>query len=164
MIVRQLTPADALAFRHVRLEALRLHPDAFGSTLADWQGLPESAYVQRIEGSVIFGLFTDKGLEGILAYDRERGGNCRHRAGLHAIYVRKGLRGKGGADMLMQAAIARARADGVVQLELSVSETNARAYDFYWRHGFVRYAVSPRALLVKDRYLDELNLCKRLDD
>jgi ribosomal protein S18 acetylase RimI-like enzyme len=163
MMVRPLTAADALAFRQIRLEALRLHPEAYGSTLAEWERLPQAAYVARIEDGVIFGLFTEKGLDGILAYDRLKGGHERHRAGIHAVYVRKPLRGKGGADLLLSACVERARADGVVQLELAVAETNTRAQDFYARHGFARYAVSPRALLVKNRYLDELHLIRRLD-
>lgn len=164
MIVRALTAADALAFRTIRLEALKLHPDAYGSTLAQWENLPQSAYIKRIEDGVLFGLFTENGLEGTLAYDRENGLNARHRAGIHAVYIRKKLRGRGGLEMLLRAAVERARADGVVQLELSVVETNARAHDAYARNGFVRYAVSPRAILFKGRFLDEILLIRRLDD
>lgn len=164
MTVRRLTAADALAFRHVRLEALRLHPDAYGSTLTQWEALPESRYIQRLENGVVFGLWTEKGLEGLLAYDREDGHNARHRASLHAVYVRKRLRGKGAVDLLIEAAIAQGRADGLAQIELSVAETNTRAYDAYARHGFVRFGVIPRALLVKGRYVDEIQLIRRLDD
>ncbi len=164
MIVRALTAADALAFRAIRLEALRLHPDAYGSTLAQWEKLPQSAYVRRIEDGVLFGLFTDKGLEGLLAYDRETGENALHRAGIHAVYIRKKLRGQGGLELLLRAAVERARADGVVQLELAVAETNSRAHDAYARNGFVRYAVTPRAMLFKGRFLDEILLIRRLDD
>lgn len=163
MIVRPLTEADALAFRIVRLEALRLHPDAYGSTLADWERMPNSAFVERIRSGVVFGLFTDKGLEGLLAYEREKGGNTRHRASLYTIYVRKSLRGSAAADMLMEAAIAQARADKVVQLELLVSETNSRAQAFYRRHGFEPYAVIPRALCVKGQYVDEVCMVLNLD-
>jgi GNAT superfamily N-acetyltransferase len=125
--------------------------------------MPQSAYVQRIESGVIFGLFTDKGLEGTLAYDRETGINARHRAGIHAVYIRKALRGKGGIDLLIKAAVERARADGVVQLELAVVESNDRAYDAYVRNGFGRFAVVPRAILHKAQYLDEILLIRRLD-
>ncbi len=164
MIVRPLTAADAIAFRIVRLEALRLHPESFGSTLADWEVLPESAYVARIEDGVIFGLFTEAGLEGIMAYDREKGGNARHRAGVHAVYVRESLRGTGAADLLMQALIDRAKADCLRQIELSVSESGQRAYQFYLRHGFVRIGETPRALLVNGRFLDEYHLRLTLAD
>ena len=162
-IVRPLTPADALAFRTVRLEALEAHPGAYGSTFADWAGLPQSAYIRRIEEGVIFGLFTAKGLEGLMAYDRETGGNARHRASLHAVYIRKALRGSGAADLLLDAAVARAEADRVVQLELSVAEDNARALAFYTGRGFSRIGVVPRALEVGGRFVDEILLMRRLD-
>lgn len=163
MHVRRLTAADAIAFRQIRLEALRLHPDAYGSTLAQWEPMPQSAYVKRIESGVLYGLFTDNGLEGTLAYDRDDGFNARHRAGIHAVYIRKTLRGKGGIDLLIRAAVELAQTDGVVQLELGVTETNTRAYDAYVRNGFGRYAVIPRAILFKGRYLDEIQLIRKLD-
>lgn len=163
MTVRPLTAADALAFRDIRLECLRLHPDAFGSTLADWRDKTQADYIRRIEDGVIFGLFTEKGLGGLLAYDREKGGNARHRAGIHAVYLRKDLRGRGAIDQLIAAAVEQARRDGVTQLELAISESNARAGAAYARNGFVRYAVTPRALLVDGRYLDEIHMIRRLD-
>ena len=163
MIVRPLTAADALAFRDVRLEALKLHPGAYGATFADWARRPQRAYIARIEDGVIFGLFTAKGLEGTLSYDRRKGGNDRHRAGIHTVYLREALRGSGAAKLMLDAAIDRARADGVAQIELAVIEDNPRAAAFYARNGFVRYAVTPRALLVDGRYRDQVDLIRRLD-
>ncbi|GGL63380.1 GNAT family N-acetyltransferase [Wenxinia marina] len=163
MKVRPLTPADAVAFRYVRLEALERHPGAYGSTLADWQGLPLSAYVRRIEDGVIFGLWTDRGLEGLLAYDRDKGGNARHRASLHAVYVRDTLRGQGAGEALLDAAVERATADGVRQLELTVAEDNDGAIAFYARHGFEEYARLPRALYVDGAFVDEIAMVRRLD-
>ncbi len=162
--IRQLTAADAIAFRTLRLEALEYHPEAYGSTLANWQDLPRSAYVARIESGVIFGLFVEGRLEGMLALDPETGGNARHRAGIHAVYIRKTLRGKGGIDLLLRAAVDRARELGIAQLELAVVETNTRAQDAYVRNGFARFGVTPRAILFKGRYLDEILLIRRLDD
>jgi GNAT superfamily N-acetyltransferase len=163
MDVRALTAADAAEFRHIRLEMLRLHPTAYGSTLANWQDLPESAYAARIEDGVIFGLWTDAGLQGTLAYDREKGGNARHRAGIHAVYVRDAMRGRGGIDSLIAAAVDLAGNDGVTQLEMAVVETNERALGAYLRNGFVRFAVTPRAVLYDGRHLDEVHLMRRLD-
>ena len=43
---------------------------------------------------------------------------------------------RGGAALLLSAAVDSARAQGIAQLELNVSETNPRAIAFYRRHGF----------------------------
>lgn len=161
--VRPLTAADAVAFRDVRLEALEREPGAYGSTHADWAALPLSRYVARIEGCVVFGLFTEAGLEGILAYDREGGGNARHRAAIQSVYVRGHLRGTGAVDALLKAAIAQGRAEGVVQLELSVAVGNTAAIAAYARHGFERVAVWPRALCHGGRYEDEALMILRLE-
>lgn len=160
--VRRLTPADAAAFRVVRLEALERHPDAYGSVLADWQDKPLTDYVARIEGSVIFGLFAQNDLAGLLAYTQETG-NGAHRAALNAVYVRQKLRGRGATDALVEAAIEQARADGVVQLELSVSVENAAAMAAYARSGFVAAAHWPRALAIEGRFVDEALMILVLD-
>ncbi|SHI61947.1 GNAT family N-acetyltransferase [Wenxinia saemankumensis] len=162
--IRPLTAADAVAFRHVRLEALARHPEAYGSTLSDWSGRPNGAFVARLEQGTVFGLWTGRGLEGTLAYAREAGGNTRHRATITTLYLRERLRGQGGAEALMEAAIARARADGVAQLELTVAEGNAVARRFYARSGFEEVARLPRALRVAGRDMDEILLILRLDE
>ncbi|SMY08014.1 GNAT family N-acetyltransferase [Flavimaricola marinus] len=161
--VRPLTGADAVAFRFVRLEALTRHPEAYGSVVADWQGQPLSAYVDRIESAVIFGLFTDKGLEGLLAYTRETG-NAAHRAALNAAYVRETRRGSGAFAAMLEAALDQARADGVAQVELMVSVENAAAKAAYARAGFEVAAIWPRALCVEGRYVDEALMIRRMDD
>lgn len=161
--VRPLTAADAVAFRVVRIEALTQAPGAYGSTLDDWARLPLSAYVARIEDGTVFGLFTPRGLEGLLAYDREKGGHARHRASLHAAYVREGLRGTGAVDALIAAVLDRARADALTQIELTVSEDNAPARAVCRRHGFVETGVLPRALCIDGAFLDEVAMVLRLD-
>ena len=50
--IRPLTVADVAAFRMVRLEMLRLHSDAYGSTLAQWAAMPDDAYAARIADGV----------------------------------------------------------------------------------------------------------------
>jgi RimJ/RimL family protein N-acetyltransferase len=160
--VRPLTAADATAFREIRLEALRLHPEAYGSTLAQWEAMPLSAYAERIENGILFGLFTDNTLNGILAYTRESG-NAAHRAALNAAYVRETSRGNGAFKALLAAALAQAQTDGVAQIELSVSVENAPAIAAYARAGFERVAVLPRALGFAGRYVDEAVMVLRLD-
>ncbi len=164
MMVRALTRADAEAFREIRLEALQTHPAAYGSTYAQWRDLPLSHYIDRIEGGLLLGLWADEGLQGILAYDRDMGGNALHRAALHAVYLRPAVRGTGAFDRLIAAAVAQARADGVTQLELAVSQGNTRARNAYARLGFAQYGMTPRALRIDGRYVDEILMMRQIGD
>ncbi len=163
MIVRPLAAADAPAFRDIRLKALKEHPTAYGSTYAEWADLSLDAFTCRIESGVLFGLFAQETLQGTLAYDREAGGNARHRAGIHAVYLRPEIRGQGGIDRLLRAAIAQARQEGVIQLELAVAHTSLGAIRAYRRNGFVQFATTPRAILSDGVFHDELHMILRLE-
>ena len=164
MTVRRLTAADAIAYRVVRLEALERHPESFGSTLADWASRPLSAYIRRMEDGVIFGAFTDRGLEGLIAYDRLTGAQSSHRAEIHQVYLRARLRGTGLAEEMLAKVVQQARVDGVLQLELVVAATNTHAHSFYANRGFVRTGVIPRALKIDETFVDEICMVRRLDD
>ncbi|MGZ9811858.1 N-acetyltransferase family protein [Pseudoroseicyclus sp. H15] len=161
--VRRLGPADVIAYRHVRLEALRNHPGAYGTTFGDMANAPHAAFAERLEQASVFGLFTTHGLEGLMCLGRERGSNTRHRATITQVYLRESLRGQGGAAMMLDALVEEARATGILQLELTVAEGNRVAHDFYLRHGFARIGVVPRALRIDGAFVDEIQLMRRLD-
>ncbi|WP_373354001.1 N-acetyltransferase family protein [Pseudoroseicyclus sp. CXY001] len=162
--VRKLGPADVIAYRHVRLEALREHPAAFGTTFADMANAPHAAFAERLEQAAIFGLYTAHGLEGLMCLARERGSNTRHRATITQVYLREKLRGQGGAAMLLEALVTEAEATGIRQLELTVAEDNRTAHDFYARHGFTRIGVIPRALRIDGAYVDEILMMRRVGE
>ncbi len=44
--VRRIDESDLEDFRRVRLEALRLHPDAFGASYEDWSQKPAPFFAQ----------------------------------------------------------------------------------------------------------------------
>ena|GEM_PF-4875365 len=122
-------------------------------------------------GRGIFGLFLDGLLQGILAYDREAGGNARHRASLHAAHVRPPLRGKGAIDALVNAVVARGRSDALAQLELTVAADHPAAEAAYRHCGFVPVARLPRAMVrltgqgtaAEGGYVDEVLMVLPLD-
>ena len=162
--IRRLTGVDVVAYRFVRLESLRVAPDAYGSAFADWAKRPNSAFLERIEAAAIFGAFTAHGLEGLMACDREKGGRADHRALIHQVYVRDTLRRRGTARALLSACIDWARAAGVLQLELMVADDNVAAVALYIGAGFRTVGVLPRALKRKDGdFADERMMVLALD-
>ena len=50
MQIRRLTPADAPAYRVLRLRALREHPQSYTSSFDEEQGKPLANYEQRLAG------------------------------------------------------------------------------------------------------------------
>ncbi len=169
-MIRRLTGADAAAFRALRLEALRLAPGAYGSTLADWQHEGIDRFAARIADGWIAGAFDDGRdeafggeLVGVAALDREPGTNVRHRAGISAVYVTPAARRCGFARRLLERLAQEAADQGVVQLELQVAAENRAAMALYEKAGFQRHGLIPRALLVQGRFIDEVLMIRRLD-
>jgi hypothetical protein len=53
--VRRLETSDVAAYRELRLESLKGHPEAFGSSWEDEAGKPISWWSQRLETNAVFG-------------------------------------------------------------------------------------------------------------
>jgi ribosomal protein S18 acetylase RimI-like enzyme len=162
-MIRRLSRDDAAAYREIRLESLKDAPDAYGSVHADWPDAPVSVFAQRTLQSVVLGAFDGDALVGLAVLDREKGANTRHRAVVTAIYVRPAARGKGATVAMMEAIAAHATAEGILQLELHVLVTNGTAIRAYAAAGFEPAGLSPRAILSRGRFFDEMLMIRRLD-
>lgn len=166
--IRPLRRADAAAYRAVRLEALRLHPEAFGSSPEDEERLTEEDWARRIPEAppdAVFGAFlaaTGSGgsqplLVGMVAFQARRKAKERHKGGLSGLYVRPGHRGRGIAAALLGRALEHARHEaGVEVVQLAVVTGNATARALYLAAGFVPYGRERHALrLGPGNYRDE---------
>lgn len=158
-LVRRLTPDDAENARAVRLEGLKLHPEAFSRDYEqdEKRGLEE--WRARLASGAWFGGFVDGALSGICAFARGDSSKTAHTGKLGGMYVREAARGTGLASAIFEAVIDHATAQ-VEQLELTVNANNARAIKFYERHGFRTVGRMPHALRVDGRYYDELSMVR----
>ena len=159
--VRELVSDDTYAFRELRLEGLRLHPEAFGSSYEVESNQPLSEFGGWIAKGAMFGGFVDgrpSGMAGLLAHEAV---NLRHKGVLFGMYVRESERGSGLAEEILAMIVDVAR-ERVEQLQLSVATTNHRAIRFYRRLGFEAYATEPKALKLGSRYIDELLMVRFL--
>ncbi len=160
--IRRLERPDASLYRELRLEALRLHPHAYGSTLEMESAAPIDSFEQRLVSSeVLLGSIGDAPM-GIVRFSMPTFVTERHKGMLTGMYVREGARGSGLASALVDAVIERARGR-VIFVELSVVTTNERARRLYARHGFEIYGIDPCALKHGDRYFDEYQMTRFLD-
>jgi len=153
--VRQLTPADLDAFREIRLEGLRLNPEAFGSTYESEVSAPIEKYSGWLTTSQIFGVLDGSYIVGIATFGQYAGPKESHKGWLRAMYVRPSHRRTGASRLLVQAVIDAARLR-VEQLHLTVVSTNTPAIRLYQSFGFTPYGCEPRSLKQNNLYHDEL--------
>jgi ribosomal protein S18 acetylase RimI-like enzyme len=141
--LRVISSDDWRAWRELRLLALEESADAFGSRLADWQGVGdrEERWRNRLT-SVPFNVMV---FDGELPVGMASGMPDGVDVELISMYVRPIARGLGVADLLIDAVAAWAAANDATQVVLAVRESNAHAKAFYSRHGFEVTGPAPGA-------------------
>jgi ribosomal protein S18 acetylase RimI-like enzyme len=141
MHVRRILADEGAAYREVRLRALRLAPDAFGTTFesasarsdAEWD-----AFARRSAESETFALFVldrgDDSLAGLAAISMEEG--VPEEGTVFQMWVDEDLRGSAWASALLAAAEQHGQSLGARSVTLSVEDDNPRARRFYERAGY----------------------------
>jgi GNAT superfamily N-acetyltransferase len=166
--IRPTREDDTIAYRELRLEALRTHPEAFGADYAESLARP----IERWQQNVRDGAGADLGvtyvaeaggaLAGMTGIYRDSGLKMRHCGNIWGVYVRPEWRGSGVADALIEACVAWARDKNLRHAKLSVVTTNAAAIRRYVRRGFSVYGVEPAVIYHNGVYYDELLMVRRL--
>ena len=93
--IRRLSSGDAVIYRDIRLEALRLEPEAFSSTLAAESPQSLAWFAARLDSAAVFGAFCGGALVGIAGFLAKPGQKEAHKGVLVGMYVRRGARGAG---------------------------------------------------------------------
>jgi ribosomal protein S18 acetylase RimI-like enzyme len=161
MEVRRLLPADNALYREIRLEALRLAPEAFSSDYARESAEPESWFAARLDGAAIFGAFVGSAPVGIAGFFAHKASKEAHKGVLFGMYVRPQARRNGIGRRLVEVVIDHAHRQ-VELLQLSVVSSNAAARRLYSALGFVEYGIEKNALKEDGRYWDEVLMAKSL--
>jgi L-amino acid N-acyltransferase YncA len=161
--IRQLSPADAESFRELRLEGLRLNPEAFGSTYDFEKVQPPDRYFGWLTNSSVFGAFQNSQLIGTASFTQLSGQKDSHKGLLRAMYVRPTHRRTGAGRQLVQAIIDHARPK-VEQLQLAVVSTNQPAIRLYQTLGFRQYGLEKNALKHNGLYSDEILMSLELTE
>jgi RimJ/RimL family protein N-acetyltransferase len=165
--IRAARMDDALAFRELRLEALRSHPEVFGSDYASSLNHSLEYWIKRMRGegddkqTMFFGVHNDA-LIGMTSIRRGRSVKTQHSAVIGGVYVRPAWRGQGVADALIGACREWAQACAVRLLKLGVVVTNTPAIRCYLRFGFTVYGVEPQVIFHDGVYYDELLMACRI--
>lgn len=167
--LRCLTRSDLPAFRVLRLQALRRHPEAFVPSYeeecdANPQALPAHLRDGWIhEGSFILGAFQGTTLVGALGVHRPIRRKQRHKAIVWILYTDQAVRGQGIGRRLLDTSIEECRGtQGLELLQLSVSAESLSARRLYELVDFQPYGREPSAIKLDDRSIDAELLTLRL--
>jgi len=159
--VRRINESDLEDFRRVRLEALLLHPDAFGASYEDWSQKSASFFAEKLRTNYVFGGFDlHNTLQGLIGLSFSSSPKLNHVATIWGMYVRAGMRGSGLSSGLMEAALEAA--SSVKTVKLSVVTTNHAAYALYRSYGFTNWATDTAALYANGIFHDEYLMRREL--
>ena len=166
--IRPVRAADLAAYKALRLEALRSHPEAFGADYAEQAGEPDAVWEGRV-GSSLDGdasriVVADAAgeLAGMAGVFRDEGAKTRHSAILVGVYVAPRWRGRRLADAMVREIVAWCAAADVRILRLAVATGNVPAIRCYQRCGFHVCGVQPEVIRVGYTYHDELLMWRRV--
>jgi ribosomal protein S18 acetylase RimI-like enzyme len=167
LLIRRLTPADAGAYRALRLRGLAEHPDAFTSSAEDEAKKSLAATEARIapdSPDAVFGAFAGAVLAGVVGLAREARAKNRHKATVFGMYVAPEFARRGVGRALIRHVVAVAqREPGLEQLVLTVTQTNDAARALYESEGFRSFGIEPRAIRIDGRYYDKNHMVRFLD-
>ncbi len=91
-----------------------------------------------------------------MGWSREARTKNRHKAHVFGMFVATEYAGRGIGAALLAHLVAEVRRDpGILQLILTVTETNLSARSLYERAGFRSFGVEPRAIRVADEFFDK---------
>ncbi|MFK3663590.1 hypothetical protein ACI2I2_24300 [Scandinavium sp. NPDC088450] len=94
--IRRMTETDLDVFRELRLEALHLHPEAFGTSYEECSQKPMQFFAEQLQTSHVFGGFdVHNTLQGMIGVSCSSLLKLSHVANIWGMYVRAGKRGAG---------------------------------------------------------------------
>lgn len=173
--IRRLEPADARAYRTLRLRALAEHPEAFTSSAEEEAHKPLAWSQDRLRADAerphdfFLGAFAaEKGatapvLVGMAGLTGRYRPKERHNATLVGMYVAPEVAGQGLGRALVEELLRLSRGLPTLELvDLTVTEGNASAEHLYEHCGFVRCGRLPDAVCVAGRYHAKLEMQLRL--
>lgn len=159
--IRRLGPEDLAAFRALRLEALAVSGESFGSSLETESAYADAEFARMLGGSAVIAAEMAGRLVGMAGWRREAAPKIAHRGVVWGVYVAPEVRGRGVIRRLLAALVADAR-QTVEILTLRVVTTNTPALAAYHAAGFTVYGTEVSsmrgALGDYDQYLMVLRL------
>ena len=160
--IRPLDAPDAVQYRTIRLNALRLAPTAFSSSFETSRRLTDEFFIGRatfVPDNFIIGAFHDEDLIGTASGYVEPEKKRNHIAFVVGMWVEPDYRKLGIARRLLHAVVTQLKSlPQVSNIQLSVSVDNPHAWKLYESYGFVVWGREPQALKLSNSFYDELHM------
>lgn len=156
----QLTPERAEEWRVIRLEALRTAPEAFGSSIDDWDGRPLADFADRLATCRMWAAGRVPGQpEAVASWEPGISPAEPDLGWVMSVYVRASARGQGLGDAIFGRLIDEAARAGMTRMGLHVGQGNLAAQALYGRAGFVPTGGPP---ILNDRGVWEIEMRRML--
>ena len=166
MEIQKLNETDAEKYQEIRLNSLKMDPEAFGSTYEREVEFSLEQVKSRIaptKDRFVLGALHNGELVGIVTFMRESGLKMCHKGNVFGMYVKPDFRGKSIGKLLLTELIEQAKqCEGLEQINLTVVADNHSAKKLYESLGFEVYGTERNALKFEGNYFDEDLLVKIL--
>ncbi|MFZ3301256.1 MAG: GNAT family N-acetyltransferase [Microgenomates group bacterium] len=139
MKIEKLTAKNLQEFRSIRLEALRLEPQAFGDTYEVLDKKNDNFWIKQLssKSQVWYGAYAGDSIVGIGSIKYAKALKFNHIAHLSGIYVKKEYRGQGIGKLLFKTRIDEAfNNEKIKKLKLIVNISQTNAIGLYESYGF----------------------------
>jgi Acetyltransferases, including N-acetylases of ribosomal proteins len=160
MEIKVIDKSDWLSYQKLRLTALKVAHESFGSTYEREVQFTEQQIIERISpdsNKFFMGIFDEKELIGMVSFHREVGQKDRHKGDIYGMFIHGDYQNKGLAKLLLSTLINKVKEEypDLEQIRLSVVSNNISAVKLYGHLGFEKYGVEINALKAGDKYFDE---------
>ena len=159
MKIRILNKQDVHEFKRIRLEGLRINPEAFGSSYEEEMSLSDEFFQNRIiqtEQNLGLGAFDGKTLIGTALFFRENKSKLYHKGFVVGVYITPAYRGKGIGKRLLKILVSETRKySHLSKLQLSVNAANVTAKNIYQHCGFIKEGSEKDAIRINEKSYDE---------
>jgi ribosomal protein S18 acetylase RimI-like enzyme len=141
--------------RDLRLEALRIDPAAFGSSVEDEENFPEAVWQERMKPMLV--ALSDNKPVGSVTYLFNDRVKTKHIARIVGFYVNPNYRGLGVGRKLMEQALDRIRENkDILKVQLMVNPKQEAAVALYKKLGFDVVGELKKELKVGEELYDML--------
>lgn len=153
----RISPAELGAYKTLRDEGLRLHPEAFDADIELERSRPPESYIGKLGlseplgGTFLVGAWMGPQMVGMVGLERRSLPKLRHSADLSSMMVMPSHTRMGIGQRLIEECIVQARqAIGLELITLKVSTATPKAIKLYERVGFKPCGVVPHAVKLID--------------